>query len=86
MCVVRAVGMGQKNGEPKKIQVEIFDREDEVTKFTSMERLTGFSQAIYAHEIAQGNMEAGCLKYETAMTGVKFVEEIQKRGVKLRIA
>jgi lysine 6-dehydrogenase len=86
MCVVRAVGVGQKNGEPKRIQVDIFDREDEVTKFTSMERLTGFSQAIYAHEIAQGNMAAGCLKYETAMSGVKFVEEIQKRGVTLRIA
>ncbi len=86
MCVVRAVGIGKKDGETKKVQIDIFDREDEVTKFTSMERLTGFSQAIYAHEIAQGNVPPGCLRYETAMTGMKFVEEIQKRGVKLRFS
>jgi lysine 6-dehydrogenase len=86
MCAVRAVGRGKKNGEDKKLQIDIFDREDDVTKFTSMERLTGFSAAIYAHEIAQGNVEAGCIRYENAVTGTKFVEEIQKRGVKLRFS
>lgn len=86
MCVVRAIGVGQKDGQRKELQIDIFDREDDVTKFTSMERLTGFSQAIYAHEIGQGNMEPGCLRYETAMTGTKFVEEIQKRGVQLRFS
>jgi len=86
MCVVRAVGVGKKDGQDKRLQIDIFDKEDEVTKFTSMERLTGFSAAIYAHEIAQGNVESGCIRYENAITGKKFVDEIQKRGVKLRFS
>jgi lysine 6-dehydrogenase len=86
MCAVRAVGVGQKDGQAKRLQVDIFDREDRATKFTSMERLTGFSAAIYAHEIAQGNVERGCIRYENAVTGRKFVEEIQKRGVELKFS
>lgn len=86
MCIVRAVGVGKKGDEPKRVQIDIFDREDDVTKFTSMERLTGFSQAIYAHAIAQGDIEPGCIRYELAMSGTRYVEEIQKRGVKLRFS
>jgi lysine 6-dehydrogenase len=86
MCAVRAVGVGEKDGQDKRIQIDIFDREDEVTQFTSMERLTGFSAAIYVNEIANGNVEKGCVRYEQAVSGTKFVEEIQKRGVKLRFS
>jgi lysine 6-dehydrogenase len=86
MCAVRAVGVGTKDGKKYKGQIDIFDREDEVTGFTSMERLTGFSCAIFAEQIACGNVEAGALRYENAMTGTKFVEEIQKRGIQLRFS
>lgn len=86
MCAVRAVGIGEKDGQDKRIQIDIFDREDEITKFTSMERLTGFSAAIYVNEIAQGNVEKGAIRYEQAVTGTNFVDEIQKRGVKLRFS
>lgn len=85
MCIVRAVGTGTKNGQPKTIQIDIFDKEDPHTGFTSMERLTGFSAAIYAEAIAAGEIGPGCLRYETAMSGTRFVEEIQKRGIKLTI-
>jgi lysine 6-dehydrogenase len=85
-CAVRAVGVGKKDGQPKTLQIDIFDKEDEVTGFTSMERLTGFSCAIYAREVAEGHVEPGCIRYETAVTGTKFVEEIQKRGVVLKFS
>lgn len=86
MCAVRAVGVGRKNGESKRIQLDIFDREDEHTGFTSMERLTGFSQAIYAKAVAEGEIGPGAHRYETAMTGTRFVEEIQKRGIVIKFA
>ena len=79
MCAVRGVGVGKKDGKDKRIQVDIFDRECERTGFTSMERLTGFSCAIFANEIAEGGMPDGALRYESAMTGTKFLEELQKR-------
>lgn len=85
-CLVRAVGVGTKDGQPKTLQIDIFDKECEVTGFTSMERLTGFSTAIYAKAIAEGRVPTGCNRYETALTGVYFVQELQKRGIDLKFS
>lgn len=85
-CLVRAVGVGTKDGQPRTLQIDIFDKECEVTGFTSMERLTGFSTAIYAKAIAEGRVPNGCNRYETALTGVYFVEELQKRGIDLKFS
>ncbi|MBX7135429.1 MAG: saccharopine dehydrogenase NADP-binding domain-containing protein [Fimbriimonadaceae bacterium] len=85
-CLVRAVGVGTKDGQPKTLQIDIFDKECEVTNFTSMERLTGFSTAIYAKAIAEGHIPVGCVRYETALTGLYFVEELQKRGIQLKFS
>jgi len=81
LAVVRGVGIGKKDGNDVQWQIDIFDKEDELTGFTSMERLTGFSCAIYASEIAQGLTDKGCLKYENAMKGTKLLSELEKRGV-----
>lgn len=84
-CAVRAVGIGKKDGHSHRIQIDIFDKECETTGFTSMERLTGFSIAIFAAAMAHGEIPAGAIRYEQAMSGARFVEEIQKRGIQLRI-
>lgn len=82
-CVVRGIGIGTKDGQPKRIQVDLFDKQCETTGFTAMERTTGFSIAIHAIEMAHGRLPHGALKYETAMTGAKFCEEIRHRGIRL---
>lgn len=84
MAIVRGIGTGKKDGKPAQWQIDIFDKEDEVTGFTSMERLTGFTAAIYAIEIANGGMEKGCLRYETAMPGTKVLSELERRGVEIK--
>lgn len=86
MCAVRAVGVGTRGGQKVQLQIDIFDKEDEATGFTSMERLTGFSMAIYAIAISRGEMPHGAIRYEQGMTGAKFCEEIQKRGVSLKFS
>lgn len=83
LCVVRAVGIGKKDGKEKRLQIDILDREDEATGFTSMERLTGFSISIFAIAMANGEIESGCRRYEEAMSGTAFVDRIQQRGIKL---
>lgn len=83
-CAVRGVGVGKKGGEPVRLQFDIFDRECERTGFTSMERLTGFSCAIYAEAIAAGKMASGCLRYELAMSGKAFMEEFRKRDFSVK--
>jgi lysine 6-dehydrogenase len=85
-CIVRGVATGTKNGYNVRLQADIHDRQDEETGFTSMERLTGFSIAIHAIALANGELPTGCLRYETALSGVKFVEEIQRRGIHLRFS
>lgn len=85
MCAVRAVGVGKRDGQPHRIQIDIFDRQDDVTGFTSMERLTGFSMAIYAEHLAAGHMPDGAVRYEEAMPGTLFVEQLQRRGIPVRV-
>ncbi|HEY0866420.1 MAG TPA: saccharopine dehydrogenase C-terminal domain-containing protein [Fimbriimonas sp.] len=85
-CAVRGVGIGLKDGEKVRLQVDVFDRQCPETHFTSMERLTGFSMAIYAASIARGEVPRGCVRYELAMSGARFLEEIQRRGVKVRFS
>jgi len=84
-CAIRGVGVGKRGGEDARIRVDIFDRQCPETDFTSMERLTGFSLAILASEVASGAVPAGALRYETAMTGHRFVEEIQRRGIDVKV-
>jgi len=79
LCAVRGVGLGKKDGKDVRVQLDIFDRQCKRTGFTSMERLTGFSCAIFAIEIAHGRTPVGCVRYENAMTGTKFVEELRRR-------
>ncbi len=84
-CAVRGVGVGTKGGRKTRIQIDIFDREDEKTGFTSMERLTGFSMSIIAQEVVQGRTEKGCIRYENAMTGSAFLRELAKRGISMPV-
>ena len=64
-------------------RIEIHDREDEATGFTSMERLTGFSLAIHAAWAAAGQIPTGAIRYENATKGLAFIEEIRRRGVEI---
>jgi hypothetical protein len=81
-----AIGKGKKDGKPIQLLIDIFDKQCEDTGFTSMERLTGFSMAIFAHALAKGEVPLGAIRYENAMTGTKFCEEIQRRGVELKFS
>lgn len=83
LIAVRGVGIGTKDGKRVRMQIDILDKHDDATGFSAMERMTGFSTATYAAHIAEGNCPAGAVRYEEAMSGKKFVDEIQKRGIKL---
>lgn len=86
LCAVRAVGVGTIDGMTVRKQIDIFDKQCEQTGFTSMERLTGFSMSVYAIEIASGNVAPGCVRYEQAVTGKRFVEAMQERGIVFRFS
>jgi len=82
-CVIRAIGLGEKDGEAVTRTIDIHDLEDPETGFTSMERLTGFSLSIVAQHITRSSSTRGALRYEMAMPGSDFVAAIRERGIQL---
>jgi len=85
-CLVRGIGVGIRGSERVALQVDIYDKQCEETGFTSMERTTGFSIAIHAAALASGSLPAGCIRYENALTGTEFCEQIQRRGIQIRFS
>lgn len=81
--VIRGIAYGKSGGRHKEMQLDILDRYDSKTDFTAMERMTGFSASIYAIEIANGNTQPGCLRYENAVSGTRFMAELSKRDINL---
>jgi lysine 6-dehydrogenase len=84
MIIVRGVGIGTRGGKRVRLQIDILEKYDPATGFSAMERMTGFSTAIYAEQLSLGHMAVGALRYETAMPGKLYVHELEKRGIKLK--
>lgn len=82
--LVRAWATGTKDGKRTKLQIDIHDKQDPATGFSAMERMTGFPAAIYAAEIAKGNVDAGCIRYELAVPGTTVVEGLKARGIDIK--
>jgi lysine 6-dehydrogenase len=83
-CIIRAIGENQAGADSSPIVADIYDRQDEATGFTSMERLTGFSLSIVAQAVTAGQVAKGAVRYENAMTGTDFVTAIRARGIEVR--
>ncbi|MGV3615223.1 MAG: saccharopine dehydrogenase family protein [Fimbriimonas sp.] len=82
-CFTRGTAVGLRNGERVRLTVDIYDREDEETGFTSMQRLTGFSIAIHAIALAKGDLPTGALRYEEALRGAYVIGEMEARGIRV---
>lgn len=80
VCVVMARGVG---ADGREASLTIVDRTCPKTGFTAMQRLTGFSLAIVAEEVAAGRVGPGAVRYEHAMTGTRFVERLRERGIEV---
>jgi lysine 6-dehydrogenase len=82
-CIVRGVGVGMKDGVRCQRQIDLRVLEDVETGFTAMEQTTGFSISIHAIAIARGQLELGCLRYESALSSEKYLEELSRRGIEV---
>jgi lysine 6-dehydrogenase len=81
VCVMRAVGVGEKEGRPARVRVDLVDRYDPATGFTAMERLTGWHAAIVMIRQACGRIPPGAHRMEQAMTGADVMAELERRGI-----
>ena len=81
VCVMRAVGVGEKNARPARVTVDIVDRYDEATGFTAMERLTGWHAAILMGMQARGRVTPGAHRMEQAVAAADVLAELGRRGI-----
>lgn len=77
--------LGKKDGLPAKAVVQLHHLYDEKTGFTGMEQGTGWHASIITHAIARGEVQAGVIPIEEAMTGTQFVERARKRGFEVDV-
>lgn len=85
LVIVRIIGRGLKDGREREVVVDLFDRYDEATGFTAMERTTGWHAAIISAAQARGLTPRGGVPVELAMSGPAFAGELLKRGFDLRV-
>jgi lysine 6-dehydrogenase len=81
VCVMRAVGVGEKDGRPARVTVDLVDRYDEATGFTAMERLTGWHAAIMMGFQARGEIAAGAYRMEQTAKASLVMAEFERRGI-----
>ena len=81
ICVMRAVGVGLKDGRETRVTLDLTDQYDPDTGFTGMERLTGWHCALMMGFQARGEIAPGAHRMET-VSAAKIMDEIAKRGIK----
>ena len=81
VCVMRAVGVGEKDGRPARVTVDLVDRYDPATGFTGMERLTGWHAAIMMALQAKGRIAPGAHRTEQAARAGEVMAELERRGI-----
>jgi len=81
VCVMRAVGVGEKGGRPARVSVDLVDRYDPATGFTAMERLTGWHAAIMMGLQARGRIGPGAHRMEQAVRAADVMAELTQRGI-----
>jgi lysine 6-dehydrogenase len=80
ICIIRVYASGRKTGQPATAIVQLVDRYDPATGFSSMERMTGWHASIVASLIAHGQIRHGVVSVEIGLPGHKFVEAAKLRG------
>ena len=86
ICVLRAIGVGEKDGRATRVTIDVLDRYDESTGFTAMERLTGWHCAIMMGFQARGVIGPGARRMETAIAAARVMEELRQRGIAFGVA
>ncbi|RME75813.1 MAG: hypothetical protein D6784_07230 [Chloroflexi bacterium] len=86
LTLFRVEVSGQKNGQPAQLRVEMVDRYDPQTGFTSMARTTAFTGAIIARMIMRGDLPVqGLQTPEQVITGSLFdhlLAELEREGIR----
>lgn len=83
--IIKIFSRGVRNGKEESAEIEIIDKYDDTTGFTSMQKLTGWHASIIAIEAAKGRLKKGALSVDTAISGEKLIEQLKRRKINIKI-
>jgi lysine 6-dehydrogenase len=84
--LVRLDFVGTKDGETKRLRYDIVDKLDEATGMSAMMRTTAFPASIIAQMMARGDvLERGATPQEKAIDPERFVPELERRNINIKI-
>ena len=84
--LVRLDFIGIKDGSKKNLRYDIVDKFDENTSLSAMMRTTAFPASIIAQMMAKGEVFLrGATPQEKAIDSEKFIAELDKRNIKIKI-
>ncbi|MEO7539930.1 MAG: saccharopine dehydrogenase C-terminal domain-containing protein [Pyrinomonadaceae bacterium] len=85
--LVRVDVLGTRDGKTKQARYEIVDKQDEATGMSAMMRTTAFPASIIAQMMARGDvLTRGAVPQEKAIDPDKFIAELQRRNIDIRIS
>lgn len=85
VCAIRVRGEGRHQGQETAVTIDLLDYYDAATGFSAMERLTGWHCAIMMGFQARGQVRAGGVAMETAVSPAAFMAELPRREIDYQI-
>jgi len=87
LVALRVTVRGRKDGEAKTARFDLIDKYDEERGISAMMRTTGYSLSITGQMQARGEITpAGVHTPDECVPAGKYIEELAKRGVEIRIS
>ncbi len=86
VAILVASAVGEKDGYPIEITYRMIDLFDPITNLTAMARTTGFSAAIVARMILEGQItDRGVLRQELSVPAMEFFRMMKERGIDIEV-
>ena len=85
IVLLRVTVVGFHGGKPRTLRYDLYDRHDEKTGFTAMERTTGFPTSLVAYMQARGLTTAGARPLEVAVPARQFFDELPQHEIHVKL-
>ena len=85
LVVLRATIIGRHAGQPRTLQYDLYDRHDEKTGLTAMERTTAFPTTLVAYMQARKLIEPGARPLEKSVPLRQYFDELPKHDIRLKL-
>ena len=85
LVVLRCTARGRHQGRPCARQYELFERHDEQTGFTAMERTTAFPTALVAYMQARRLVPPGARPLEVVLPVQQYLAELPQHGIRVDV-